>query len=80
MSAKMRAVGLLKTYWNGEAERTVESGRSVRETLTEEGIPPEVVALVMVINAATQVEEMQSKDYVLQEGDVIKVIAVVGGG
>jgi molybdopterin converting factor small subunit len=35
---------------------------------------PEVVALV-VVN-----EEQRSKDYVIQEGDVIRVLAVIGGG
>jgi sulfur carrier protein ThiS len=52
----------------------VEAGRTVRETLAALGIVPEVVALV-VVN-----EEQQSKDYVIQEGDVIRVLAVIGGG
>jgi sulfur carrier protein ThiS len=58
----------------GKAEIQVESGRTVRETLASLGIVPEVVALV-VVN-----EEQQSKDYVIQEGDVIRVLAVIGGG
>ncbi len=80
MPVTIRALGILKTYLGGETERMVEAGRAVRETLAAAGIPPEIVALVMVTNGATQVEEQQSKDYVLQEGDTIKVIAVVGGG
>jgi len=46
----------------------------VRATLAALGIVPEVVALV-VVN-----EQQQSKDYVIQEGDVIRVLAVIGGG
>ena len=38
------------------------------------GIPPDVVALVTVN------DEQEMKDYVIQEGDLVKLIAVVGGG
>jgi len=58
----------------GQAEVQVEAGRTVRETLAALGIVPEVVALV-VVN-----EEQKSKDYMIQEGDVIRVLAVIGGG
>jgi sulfur carrier protein ThiS len=58
----------------GQAEVQVETGRTVRETLAALGIVPEVVALV-VVN-----EEQQTKDYVIQEGDIIRVLAVIGGG
>lgn len=58
----------------GRAEVEVETGRTVRQTLESLGIVPEVVALV-VVN-----EVQQSKDYVIQEGDVIRVLAVIGGG
>jgi sulfur carrier protein ThiS len=58
----------------GKAEVQVEAGRTVRETLAALGIVPAVVALV-VVN-----EKQQSKDYVIQEGDIIRVLAVIGGG
>jgi sulfur carrier protein ThiS len=58
----------------GQPEVQVETGRTVRETLAALGIVPEVVALV-VVN-----EEQRSKDYVIQEGDIIRVLAVIGGG
>jgi sulfur carrier protein ThiS len=58
----------------GQAEIQVESGRTVRETLSSIGIVPEVVALV-VVN-----EEQRTKDYIIQEGDIIRVLAVIGGG
>ena len=37
-------------------------------------MPPEVVALVLVN------DEQQSKDYLLQDGDTVKLMAIVGGG
>ena len=74
MSATLRLSGALCNLVGGQAEVLVEAGRTVRETLAALGIVPEVVALV-VVN-----EEQQSKDYVIQEGDVIRVLAVIGGG
>jgi len=53
---------------------SVPSNITVREAITSLNIPPEIVALV-VVNGA-----QQSKDYLIQEGDEIKLLAVVGGG
>jgi len=74
MTAQIKPVGMLKSYIGGQTEVAVEAGRTVREAIAALGIPPEIVALVMVN------EEQQSKDYVLQEGDVVKLMAVLGGG
>ncbi|MBA4380092.1 MAG: MoaD/ThiS family protein [Anaerolineales bacterium] len=74
MSATLRPSGALRSYIGERDEIQVESGRTVRETLVSLGIPPELIALV-VVNA-----EQQSKDYVIQEGDVVRVLAVIGGG
>ncbi|MBE3067016.1 MAG: MoaD/ThiS family protein [Chloroflexi bacterium] len=74
MPATLRPSGALRELVGGLAEVQVEAGRTVRETLAALGIVPEVVALV-VVN-----EEQRSKDYVIQEGDVIRVLAVIGGG
>jgi len=74
MPATLRPSGSLRDVVGGQAEVQVEAGRTVRETLAALGIVPEVVALV-VVN-----EEQQSKDYLIQEGDVIRVLAVIGGG
>ena len=74
MPATLRPSGALKSYIGGKSEIAVETGRTVRETLSALNIPPEVVALVMVN------EEQKSKDYVLQERDVVRVLAVIGGG
>ena len=74
MPAKICPIGTLKQYTAGQAEVPVEAGRTVRETLTACGIPPELVAGVLVQ------EVLVGKDYCVREGDVIKVIAVIGGG
>jgi sulfur carrier protein ThiS len=74
MPATLRPSGALREVVGGQAEVQVEAGRTVHETLVSLGIVPEVVALV-VVN-----EEQRSKDYVIQEGDIIRVLAVIGGG
>jgi len=74
MPAQIRPVGSLKTYIAGQAEVTVEAGRTVRETLAALGIPSELVAGVFLNDI------LLSKDYSIQEGDILKLIAVIGGG
>jgi len=74
MSATLRPVGVLKTYIDNKAEVSVEAGQTLRATLVRLGMPPEIVALVLVNDA------QQPKDYVLQDGDMVKLIAVIGGG
>lgn len=74
MPAQIRPIGSLKEYLGGQAEVTVAAGRTVRETLAALGIPSEVVAGVLLKDV------LQSKDYCVQDGDVIKLIAVIGGG
>ncbi len=74
MSAYVRPVGTLRSYIGGQTEVAVDAGRTARETMMALGIPPEIVALVLVN------EVHQAKDYVVQDGDVIKLIAVIGGG
>ena len=74
MPAILRPSGSLRDLVGGQAEVQVEAGRTVRETLAALGIVPEVVALV-VVN-----EQQRSKDYLIQEGDTIRVLAVIGGG
>jgi len=70
----IRPIGMLKNYIGGHNEASVPAMQTVRSALTSIGIPPELVALVIVN------ENQQSKDYVLQEQDVVKVLAVIGGG
>jgi sulfur carrier protein ThiS len=74
MSATLRLLGHLKSLVNGQSELEVESGLTVREALQQAGVRAELVALVLVN------EKQRDKDYVLQEGDTVKVMAVIGGG
>jgi len=74
MSVTLRPYGILKSYIGDQKETTVEAGHTVREAMTALGIPPDVVAGVFVN------DEQQTKDYVLQEGDIVKLLAVIGGG
>jgi sulfur carrier protein ThiS len=74
MTANLRLSGALKDVVGGREYFEVEPGRSVRETLASLGIVPDTIALVVVNN------EHQSKDYIIQEGDTIRILAVIGGG
>jgi sulfur carrier protein ThiS len=74
MPALLRFSASLRNILGGEAELTVEAGLSVRDALLAKQIKPELIALVSVNG------EMQNKDYIIQEGDVIRLLAVVGGG
>ncbi len=70
----LRPIGALKAYIQDRSEVQVRSGISVREALSTVGIPPELVALVLVNDRAAD------KDYRLNDGDAVKLIAVIGGG
>ena len=75
MPVTLLPIGHLKDMVNGHATLTVTAGITVREALQRVNIPSEMVALV-VINGVHQAD----KDVVLNEGDVVKVMAVIGGG
>jgi len=74
MTATIRPYGILKSYIDGKPEIAVEAGRTIRQVMLDLGMPPEVVALVLVN------DEQQSKDYLLQDSDIVKLMAIVGGG
>ena len=74
MTATIRTSSVLTELLDGNNEFEVEAGSSVRETLLKLNIKPELVALVIVAG------EQKSKDYIIQENDVIKVMAIIGGG
>jgi sulfur carrier protein ThiS len=75
MPVTLLPIGHLKSMVNNQTELTVPAGMTVREALTSVNIPSEVVALV-VINGVHQTD----KDILLNEGDVVKLMAVIGGG
>lgn len=74
MTAIIRPTSALRAYINGQEEIEVEPGRTVRETLISLKIKPELIALV-VVNG-----EQKSKDYLISDGDIVKVLAIIGGG
>lgn len=74
MTATIRPLGMLKSFIGELKETSVEAGSSVRETVARIGINPDLVAGVFVNG------DQQSKDYIIQDGDVIKLMAVIGGG
>jgi sulfur carrier protein ThiS len=74
MPAYLRPTSALRVYISGKAEVEVEPGHTVRETLVALNIKPELIALVVVSG------EQKTKDYVIQDGDIVKVLAVIGGG
>jgi sulfur carrier protein ThiS len=75
MPVTLRPIGHLKSLVNDQTEIIVPSGFSIREALLQVQIPPEMVALV-VVNGIHQTD----KDTILNEGDVVKLMAVIGGG
>ena len=74
MPARIRPLGMLKMYIGDQLEIAVEAGSTVRETLVTLSIPPDLIAIVIVN------ETMQPKDYCIQEGDEIKLLAMTRGG
>ena len=65
---------MLKSYTGDLKEINVDTGKTVRDTLTVLGINPDLVAGVIVNG------ELQTKDYILQKKDIVKLLAVIGGG
>jgi len=74
VTATIHCFGILKSYTNGQTEVVVEAGRTVREAVSELGIPVDIVAMV-VVN-----DEPRDRDYRLQDGDVVRLVTVMGGG
>lgn len=74
MTVTLKPLGMLKNYTGGQEAVDAPAGQTVRQAIAALGIPPEVIALVIVNDA------QQTKDYRLQDGDVVKLIAVIGGG
>ncbi len=74
MSAIIRPLGMLKSYIGDQKELAVPAGIPICATLIQIGINPDLVAGVFVNG------EQQAKDYVLRDGDIVKLLAVIGGG
>lgn len=74
MGVTLIPVGFLREYAGGQERLELAAGSTVAEMLEEAGIPSALVAGVM------RDGELLSKDYRPQEGETIKVMAVMGGG
>jgi len=74
MSATIRIGASLKNLIGSKDEFSVEPGRKVREIILSLGINPDLVAMVSVN------DKMQTKDYIIQEGDIVRLLAIIGGG
>lgn len=74
MGAVIKPIGMLKSYIDNQPETRCAAGISVRQALQALGIPPDLVALVMVNDT------VQDKDYLVQDGDLIQIMAIIGGG
>lgn len=80
MSITFIAIGSLKQFYsdlnNGKDRLVVEGreGRSIKTVCQEIGLPLNLISVYVVNGRA------ESKDYILQQGDEIKLIAAMGGG
>ncbi len=74
MATRLKPLGHLKQYFEGQSEVLIEPGQSVRELLLGKNIKPELVAGVIVNGG------LESKDYLIRDGDEIKIMSVMGGG
>jgi sulfur carrier protein ThiS len=74
MSVTIHLVGQLKSIFNNQSTINVDAGQTVRKFLIAAQVMPEMVAGV-VVNG-----DLQSKDYILQDADDVKLIAVMSGG
>lgn len=70
---KVIPVGILKKYVTQETV-TASPGQTVHQLLEGLGISPDLVAVVMVNG------RQEPKSYLLQEGDQVKLVPLVGGG
>ena len=74
--AKVTPLGLLKRYIEDrETPILTEEGQTVAEVLEALGIPSGLMAIVL-INGRQEL----LKNYILQDGDVVELVPLVGGG
>ena len=80
MSVTFIAIGSLKHFYSnvshGKDRLVVEGseGRTLKVVCREIGLPLNLISVYVVNGKA------ESKDYILQHGDEIKLIAAMGGG
>ena len=74
MPIKVTVVGLLKNYTKGKSNFDFPTGLTVSQIIKDLKIPNELVAGVFINDRA------EPKDYLPSDGDIVKLIAVIGGG
>jgi molybdopterin converting factor small subunit len=78
MAAQIKPTGLLKSYTGGQPLILIQAselnGKSIRDFLIYLKIPSEMVAMVLVNSI------LQEKEYLVQDGDVIQLVPLIGGG
>lgn len=69
-------VGMLRKYVDGQEMMDLEgwAGRSVRALLESLGMPSPLVGAVLIHG------DLVTKDHLLQDGEEVKLIPLVGGG
>ena len=74
MSVVLVPIGMLKEYVGGQERLHLAAGPTVEEMLEAVGIPPELVAGVI------RDDDLVSQDYRPEDGELIRVLAIMGGG
>jgi sulfur carrier protein ThiS len=74
MAVELIPVGFLKSYVSGRERVAFDAGPTVAELIDAAGIPAALVALVTVNG------ERVPRDYRPRDGEVVQLIAVMGGG
>jgi sulfur carrier protein ThiS len=73
-TAELRPKGMLKQYIDDMDSVEVPSGIPLRDAISSCGIPPELVAMAFID------QKPIGKNVILQPGEIIDLVAVVGGG
>lgn len=74
MQPQLRPKGMLKEYANGRDRIPVLSGIPLKDAIISSGIPNELVAMAFVD------QKPKNKDEIVIDGEIIDLVAVIGGG
>ena len=74
MTAVIKFPSALKEFSGGKSEFIVESGRRIKDIIRDIGFDPTIIALVIVNGV------QESKEYIVKDDDIVKALAIIGGG
>jgi hypothetical protein len=80
MGVRIRPVGLLKSYCRNLIDPDGEIPLEDREGDTLETVCREVGLPVIMISLFLVNDQPQDRTYCLQAGDIVKCVAIIGGG